>query len=151
MTLLQAIESVPKETIDPIRRYESIRDYLNERPQIENPTPQGQIPDPPKVNELFKLLTPEDMPILEQATKLLQTGQVISETVGLSMGSTVDTLFDFMKDLGLSEQATTAIEARLQQTKADLNWQPTIPGQPRYTEFGLTTPVTLEQIQEALN
>ena len=152
MTLLDAIKSIPESTIDPVRRYESIRDYLNHIDQIDNPEPQGQVPfEPPTISEVFSLVQPEDLPVVETVAKLLAAGREIANATGVAYGSSPIRLLTLLRQNGLSNEAFDAISERLAQTEPDHNWIAKIPGEPVWQQLGLGGPVTLEQIQEALN
>lgn len=153
MNIKELIASVPESAIDPVRRYESIRDYLNERPLKDNPEPQKEVPASlPTISEVFALCKlPDDLPAIKMVAEVLKVGQSIAEATGVEFGSSPEKVLGLLTANGLSQEAVKAISARLKETVPDPAYKPQIQQPSIYEKAGGIGNVTLEQIQEALN
>lgn len=132
--------------------YPAIAAWLNECSLIPNPSPQGQVPKPYTMAELFALITdPADLAIVSQVADLLKAGQAIVQVTGIEFGSTPESVLATLQGQGLSQTASDAIAARMAETIPDPGWAENVPGEARRVALGIEPIVTPEQVQEALN
>lgn len=149
--LKEIIETNP-ELFSLAHDYPAIAAWLNECPMIPNPSPQGQVPKPYTMAELFALITSQsDLAIVAETAQLLRAGQAIADVAGIEFGSTPQSIFAMLQGRGLSQSATNAIAARMAETMNDPDWRPEVMGEARRVALGIEPIVTPEQVQGALN
>lgn len=132
------------------QNYPAIAQLLNQNPLINNPTPQGVIPKPLSLLTLLDAVT---------QAELLSIKDVLGSFDGLGeIARTNDrprligTLALIRKALGesFSQSSTNNIQALINETIPDPNYQSQIPGQSRAEELNIY-PIDEHDVQAALN
>lgn len=141
------------------KSYEEIAAWLNERPLINNPEPQVNVPKPLKgVDELFGLIMDEpttfeqDMAALGKCAAFLEIGKSFSEYCDIPYGGPLAEVVVLLQNpvFGLSNGTAEKVKTRLAEEIPDPNWQAQIEGSSRAQSLGLFPLVTAANIQEAL-
>ena len=128
--------------------YSQIAEWFNFQPLIDNPEPQGTIPDPVTIPELLSLTTPE------RAIELMGVPAYRDAVNAYNTGNFTDALayINVMHDAAvITAQEYEAVLTELSKTMPDPNYQPQILGEPRYLDYGFNAPITPEMVQGWLN
>lgn len=138
MTLKELIASIDTTGLS----YKEIAAKLNEPTETPNPEPQGVAADYPSTAELQGLVSAQptaqvDLAALSAVTDLIEDGEILSEYTGLeNEGKAID-LVPMLVGYGMSQATGALVEARLQRTRPDPNWQETLQGPSLAEQNGL--------------
>jgi hypothetical protein len=130
------------------KNYAEIAEWFNFAPMVDNPEPQGTIPDPVTIPELLSLTTPV------RAIELMAIPAYRDAVNAYNTGAFADALayINVMHEANvISAQEYTAVLTELSKTMPDPNYQEQVPGSPRYLEYGFIAPITPEMVQGWLN
>jgi len=153
MNLLAVINSYPELAgLVEGQNYPAIAKYLSEAPLIENPETQQTVPVKVDLKELFYLLQPTEFPIVAQVTEILKVGKELSAVMGMPFTTRSPTeISRMLGEQGISAETKTAIDALLAEQEPDPEYQPMVPGEPRWMASGLSKPPGAEDVQAVLN
>jgi hypothetical protein len=128
--------------------YSEIAEWFNFTPLIDNPLPEGTVPDPVTIPELLGLTTPE------RAIQLMGIPAYRDAVNAYNTGAFADALayINVMHDAKvITDSEYAAVLTELGKTMPDPNYQKQVTGSPRYLDYGFMSSVTAEQVQGWLN
>ena len=128
--------------------YSRIAEWFNFRPLIDNPEPQGTVPDPVTIPELLSLTTPE------RAIELMGVPAYRDAVNAYNTGNFTDALayINVMHGAGvITDSERQSVLTELSKTMPNPNYQPQISGEPRYLDYGFSAPITPEMVQGWFN
>jgi hypothetical protein len=149
ITILQTeLESSEYTVLVSNQDYPAIANLLNNKPLIDNPEPQADVPTQLSLLALFEAITP-----LEGAEFFKNyNGSFINrieQAVNANDRQNIEALFGIVKTF-ISQESQNNVTALLDLTEPDPNWQPQVLGQSRAEELDIY-PVSAQEVQEALN
>jgi hypothetical protein len=137
--------------------YGAIAAWFNHTPFVNNPAAQQNVSKPVASQyELFAiaLLDPatqaQNQAALEKIAGTIQIGNTLSGHTGISNAGNLPGLVDLAETFGMASATVQALRDRLAETIPDPNYQPQIPGEPRWQTLGLSAHVTNTAVQDAL-
>lgn len=130
--------------------YPAVAALFNERPQIENPMPQGQTPKRLVLRDAFGAIAqaaPTDLAKLAQVP-----GWMVDRAEAAMTANDRTAIANYLAIIGgfLSEASRAALTTMLAATEPDPAWTATIPGDSIAMTLGLGA-VSAADVQEALN
>ena len=128
------------------QNYPAIASLLNNKPLIDNPVPQEEIPKQLTLVDLFQSITPVEAVDIFKIPGLLDR---IEGVVNANDRVNIGILFEIVKTF-ISQDSKDNLTALLALTEPDPNWQSQIPGLSRAEELNIY-PVNEQEVQEALN
>jgi hypothetical protein len=144
--IAQELEKPEYSSLAAAQDYPGLSQQLNQKPLINNPTPQADIPKPITILELFNCVTPQEG---LEIYKIPNLKPDIDHAIANSLRQNLAALLAIVSQL-ISEESSGKIQALLSEEIPDPSYQPQISGQSRAEELGIY-PVTNEDIQSALN
>lgn len=132
------------------KNYVSIRDFLLQQNEIDNPVPQSEVPVEVDLSEVFYLLAPDEFPKILAVKEILKAGKELSEIMGKPFSRTPQDVLKLLVEQGISGDTKTAIEGLLSRTEPDPNYQAKVLDSPRWMKKGLNKPPSTEDIMFAL-
>jgi hypothetical protein len=126
--------------------YPGLAQQLNQKPLIDNPTSQADIPKPITILELFNCVTHQEG---LEIYKIPNLKPDIDHAIANNLRQNLAALLAIVSQL-ISEESSGKIQALLSDEIPDPSYQSQVLGQSRAEELGIY-PVTNEDIQSALN
>jgi hypothetical protein len=129
-----------------VQNYPGIVKRLNQKPLIDNPVTQENIPKPITILDLFSCVTAQEG---LEIYKIPNLKPDIDHAITNNMRDNLTALLAITSQL-ISTESATKIQALLNEEIPDPSYQDQVLGQSRSEELGIY-PVTNEDIQKALN
>lgn len=129
------------------QNYPGIAAKLNERPLLDNPVPQGNIPKPLTLSYIFSKVAAVDIPKLN-----LIPGWIVDRVEQAMNSNDRVSLANYLATVEgqLSQTSQAALSSALSETVPDPNWNHKISGQSRAQVLGID-PVMDSDVQMVLN
>lgn len=144
--LAQELEKTEYADLVAAQNYPAIAARLNQKPLIDNPTPQGKIPKPINILDLFRCVTPQEG---LEIYKIPNLKPDIDHAIAGNLRDNLTALLAIASEV-ISVESATKIQALLNEEISDPNHQSQILGQSRAEELDIY-PVADEDVQAALN